>query len=145
MNRWDASHWLWSEACAAFERMEGLRRRAFQPAIGRPAWEPPVDVAELGDRVVVLVALPGVDNASVEVTLESGVLSIFGYRPMPAELRHGEIHVLEIPWGRFCRRIALPRTDLSPESCAMADGCLRIVLGRAGRTRPAAAPKGTRP
>jgi HSP20 family molecular chaperone IbpA len=137
MVRWTASGWLWAEACTAFERLETLRREAFRPAgsAPRPFWEPPVDVIEWGDRIIVLVAMPGVDPATVEVALEREVLSVTGHRSAPDEFRHGAIHRLEIPWGWFGRRVALPRPDLIPESCAAVEGCLRIVLVPAARAR----------
>ncbi|HLY57107.1 MAG TPA: Hsp20/alpha crystallin family protein [Stellaceae bacterium] len=143
MFRWDNSGWMWREACSAFERIEALQRRAFRPGIrgGRPSWEPPADVLELGDRIVVFVALPGVDPATIEVALELGTLTVFGHRRLPPELRHGAVHLLEIPWGWFGRRIALPQPDLRPETCDLIEGCLRIVLVPAGRPR-AGLPKG---
>jgi HSP20 family molecular chaperone IbpA len=134
MTEWDKTVWMWSEACAAMARADRLRQQFFGRGAGAAAsqlWEPPIDVFELAGKIVVVVALPGVDAKSVEVSFERGVLSVYGHRAFPPELRHAEIRVLEIPWGRFGRRFALPGPDLHPESCTMTDGCLRIVLARA--------------
>lgn len=121
---------MWVEACRTLERSERLRRQFFGRggAPAQPVWEPPVDVLDLGDRILVVVALPGVEAKTLEVSFEGGVLSVFGHRPFPEALRRAEIRVVEIPWGRFGRRIALASPRLSPESCELANGCLNIVL-----------------
>ncbi len=105
MMRLNRSVWAWSEACAAMERAARLRHDCFgrggSPAV--PVWQPPIDMFELGGKLVVLVALPGVEATSVEVSFEHGVLSVFGHRAFPPELRQAEIRMLEIPWGRMGR------------------------------------------
>ena len=55
-----------------------------------------------------LVALPGVDGDSVEAVIEDGDLVIAGTRGYPRELRTAIIHRLELPQGRFDRRVRLP-------------------------------------
>ena len=62
-------------------RAEGLHRELFRPG-GRsalpPAWEPPVDVLETDDEVLVLVALPGVNPDRVEVVIDGNDLVVAG-------------------------------------------------------------------
>ena len=52
--------WMWSEACDVLARAERMHREFFRPARARLAWEPPVDVLETGEEVLVFMALPGV-------------------------------------------------------------------------------------
>ncbi len=132
MTRLERTVWAWSEACSAMERAARLRHEFFGRggSPSSPVWQPPIDMFEIGGKIVVLVALPGVDAKSIEVSFERGLLSVFGYRAFPPELRHAEIRRLEIPWGRIARRIVMPNPNLRTESCALADGCLRIVLAR---------------
>ena len=40
--------------------------------------------------------------------IQDGVLIVSGQRTLPPELRNARIHRLELPQGRFERRIALP-------------------------------------
>ena len=40
--------------------------------------------------------------------IENGTLVISGHRVLPPELRNARIHRLELPQGRFERRIPLP-------------------------------------
>src|ERR1700733_2315687 len=106
-----ARDWMWSEACEMLARAERMPRELFKPAgaeAGLPAWEPPVDVLETEFEVLALVALPGVDAEKVEAAIEDGELVIAGTRVYPAVLRTAIIHRLELPQGRFYRRLRLP-------------------------------------
>src|SRR5579863_8124506 len=103
-------YWMWSEAFEMLARAERMHRQFFQPS-GAPssvAWEPPVDVLETERAVLVLVALPGVDIDEVKAVINQGELFISGIRTYPAEMRTATIHRLELPQGRFERRIRLP-------------------------------------
>jgi HSP20 family protein len=122
--------WMWSEACAMLARAEGLHRELFRPTgpSALPAWEPPVDVLETDQEVLVLVALPGVDPDRVEAAIDGNDLVFAGTRVYPAELRTATIHRLELPQGRFERRVRLPGGRYSAVRRSAADGCLLIRL-----------------
>jgi len=116
-------------------RAERLHREFFRPiqsASRLPAWEPPVDILETVREVLVLVALPGVDAERVEVATEGGDLIFAGVRTLPAELRTAVIHRLELPQGRFERRVRLPAGAYSGIRRAVVDGCLLITLQKEG-------------
>ena len=59
-------------------------------------------------EVLVLVALPGVDPDRVEAVIDGADLVVAGSRVLPAALRTAVIHRLELPQGRFERRVRLP-------------------------------------
>ena len=124
--------WMLSEAIETLARAERLHRQFFQlqRSARQPAWEPPVDVIETGREVLILVALPGVDPAQVEVVLEDSHLVVTGRRVLPAELRTAVIHRLELPQGRFERRIALPSGRYSSVRRHAAHGCLIFSLDK---------------
>jgi len=127
----DTRSWMWSDALQMLERAERLHRQLFQPTSlrsRRPTWEPPIDVLETEEAVLVLAALPGVDPDQIQLVVDGGVLVIAGERTLPAEFRTAVIHRLELPQGRFERRIALPsgRFELMPPT--VKNGCLVIVL-----------------
>jgi len=127
--------WMWSEAFAMLDRAELLRRVVFRPprSVARlPVWEPPVDVFETREEVIVLVALPGVDAESVEVSLDGGVLIFSGNRAFPEEMGAAVIHRLELPQGRFERHVPLPPGRYSAARRSASDGCLTIVLEKLG-------------
>ena len=115
-----------------------LHRELFRPvgsAPNRVAWEPPVDILETEFEVLALVALPGVDPDSVEAVIDNGELVIGGARTYPPALRTAVIHRLELPQGRFYRRLRLPAGRYSGVRRAVADGCLVITLQKAGLNR----------
>ena len=72
----------------------------------------------------------GVAPENVRVRIDSGGLSVTALRALPMTQRTTEIHRLEIPYGRFERRIALPRGryDLLEHACV--NGCLVVRLKR---------------
>lgn len=112
-------------------RVDRLHRDFFRPAgsAGRqPVWEPPVDVLETAREVLVFVALPGVDAARVEATIQGPDLVIAGMRHLPHELRTAVIHRLELPQGRFERQVRLPGGRYRNVRRSTADGCLLITL-----------------
>jgi HSP20 family protein len=129
-----ARDWMWSEACEMLARAERLHREFFRPAT-LPAWEPPADILETEHEVLVIVALPGVDATSIEAAIEEGSLVIGGTRTLPPELRSAAIHRLELPQGRFHRRLPLPPGRYSNVKRAAADGCLVVKLEKAGHVR----------
>lgn len=138
MSTGDPRKWMWSEALQMLARAEQLHREIFNPpAMARqsgPAWEPPTDVLETDDAVLILVALPGVDPQKVQLVIRNGVLGISGERVVPPQLRTARIHRLELPQGRFERQIALPAGRYDKPRTAVANGCLVIELPKAGRS-----------
>jgi HSP20 family protein len=117
---------MWAEACAMLERGERLRRQFFgrsSPA----AWEPPVDMFETDRELLIVVALPGVAAGQVEIVIADGVLIVAGERSLPIAGR-AAIHRLEIPHGRFERRIPLPAGRYALDGRELADGCLSLRL-----------------
>jgi HSP20 family protein len=129
------SYWMWSEACAMLARAERLHSEFFRPsglASRVPTWEPPVDVFETERAVVVLVALPGVNPDRVEASIEGSELVFSGHRVFPAEMVTAVIHRLELPQGRFERRVRLPAGRYDAVHRSAADGCLIITLQKSG-------------
>jgi len=132
------SIWMWSQAFEMIARADRLHREVFRPARSASrslTWEPPVDVLETDDLVLVLVALPGVNPDAAEISIEGGELTISGIRSLPPELQTAVIHRMELPLGRFERRIDLPPGRYDGVSRSAADGCLMVVLRKSGAFR----------
>jgi len=128
---------MWSEACEMLARAERLHRELFRPTLGSgvPTWEPPVDVLETEREVLVLVALPGVEPDEVETVIEGAHLVVTGRRILPAELATAVIHRLELPQGRFERRVRLPGGHYGAVRRAAVHGCVLITLQKTGTLR----------
>lgn len=127
----DPRSWMWSDALDMLARAERMHRDVFQPRRGdfrTPCWEPPVDVLETEREIIVLTALPGVDPATIGTVIEEGALVISGERTLPPQLRTATIHRLELPQGRFFRRVPIPPGAYDDVRRASVDGCLVVTL-----------------
>ena len=78
------------------------------------------------------VLFPGVNPEEVQTGIEDGALVLVGHRVLPAELRVAVIHRLELPQGRFERRVPLPAGRYSGVRQASVNGCLVVSLHKAG-------------
>jgi HSP20 family molecular chaperone IbpA len=126
----DPKNQMFAEACALLKQAEQLHRQFFEPSPGaRTArWEPPVDVFETEAELIIITALPGVAPEAVRAEVEGQTLIITGLRPMPAV---GRIVRLEIPYGRFERRITLS-SRLSLTMRELKNGCLVLTFAKSG-------------
>ena len=127
----DPRNWMWAEACAMIERAEQMHRQFFQPgsaAAPAASWEPPIDVFEIEHDLLIVVALPGVDTQDIEISSEGAVLRVAGVRRLPAAVRGTDIVRLEIPQGRFERRIRLPAARWELSRSSLVNGCLLLNL-----------------
>lgn len=83
-------------------------------------------------ELLVFAALPGVSAESVEVSAIGGELAIAGVRDFPIELQTATIHRLEMPQGRFERRLRLPPGRYGLVRYKIANGCLLIAVEKKG-------------
>jgi HSP20 family molecular chaperone IbpA len=129
----DPEDWMWSEACDMLARAERLQRQLFQLREVRrqPVWEPPADVLETEREVLVLLALPGVDADKAVTVIEDSTLVVAGTRTLPTELSTAVIHRLELPQGRFERRLSLPAGRYDQVRRMSVNGVLVISLRKA--------------
>jgi HSP20 family protein len=132
-----------------FDRMIN---RAFGPAW--PSFRPgtaagmPMDATRTADGLVLRFDLPGIDPASIEVTVDRGVLTVSAKRD--EELAEGEKpYVRERVTGTFSRRIRLgDAIDSAAVEAGYEHGVLtvRVPLAEAAKPRKveiqAEAPKG---
>ena len=134
MSSRNATGWMWAEACQLLDQADRMHRQFFRLAASarsRAGWEPPVDVFEDEREVVIVVALPGVAEQGVELSLEAGVLIVRAERHIPAAGARGAVRRLEIPYGHFERRIPLANLRLEAGTREFSDGCLILRLRKA--------------
>ena len=126
---------MWAQMRAMVNEAEEMRGRFFELRKGKavPTWEPPVDVIETATELLVLVALPGVDPATAETTISGSDLVVGGTRRLPESLRTARIHRMELPYGRFERRIPLPPGRYDGVRREAAHGCLQLRLRKTER------------
>jgi len=131
--RTEPSDWMWAHACELIERAERMHRQFFRLAPApdaRALWEPPADVFEDRHGVVIVVALPGVPEDGVTITADGEALVVRAERPLPFAGGRLALRQLEIPYGFFERRIALPPGRLELGARELVHGCLILRLRR---------------
>lgn len=132
---WSLQRDLWQEVNRAFDRLAG--EDASSSAVAD--WIPPVDIEEGGDRFVLYADVPGVDPESIEVTLESGVLTLSGAREARVE-KEGDKpdrRRIERAHGKFFRRFTLPDTaDADKVSARGHNGVLEVVIPKRAASQP---------
>jgi HSP20 family molecular chaperone IbpA len=126
--------WMWDEACDLVDAAEQAQRRFLRyvgPGGDAAAWAPPVDIQEVPEGVVVVFALPGVALEDIELRLEPAALTVRAARRLKVAHPDALIRRLEIPHGRFIRRIALSGVPLVLSATRYEHGCLEVYLVRA--------------
>jgi HSP20 family protein len=103
---------------------------------GKP-WIPSVDVFENPEQVVVLVDLPGVDPAQVDIVLVGNMLTIRGEQAPCFHQSGKSVQRHERPSGAFSRSIPLP-APVNPErvSADSKHGVLTVTLAKEERAKP---------
>jgi len=119
---------MWGEALQLLEQAERLQKAFSRPAEAEQSWEPPIDVVETSEALFVHVALPGVSGEAIVVGLETDALTVSAVRGFPVTARGARLHRVEIPYGRFFRRIPLPIPSLEPAGRSFIDGCLTLAF-----------------
>jgi HSP20 family protein len=95
-------------------------------------WLPPVDVYETGDRYIVSVELPGMDQSDFEIDARDGELWLRGRRQAPARAPNA-YHQMERGHGLFERRFLFAEPiDVPGISAEMRDGVLTIAVPKRG-------------
>jgi HSP20 family protein len=116
----------------AFRELERMTQDAW--AGGRtPAM--PMDAYRKGDQFIVHFDLPGVDAASIELTVEQNVLNVSAVRRW--EMEGTEMLINERPQGSFSRQLFLGETlDTDHLEARYDAGVLTLTIPVAERAKP---------
>ena len=105
------------------------------PVIGR--WAPRVDIREEDHRFVILADVPGIDPATIDVSMDGNVLSIRGERAGEGIESSGKYTRVERAHGRFDRRFVLPDSaDAEGITAHGKHGVLEIVIPKRAQSAP---------
>ena len=101
----------------------------------RLAFVPRADIYETDDEIVVVADMPGVDENTIDITLENRVLTINGYveptQPEGYSLAHAEYRV-----GDYERAFTLSdQIDREGITATVKDGVLRLYLPKITEAR----------
>jgi HSP20 family protein len=93
-------------------------------------WDPNVDVLDDGERVRVLIELPGVEAGDVRVTIRGRVLTVRGTKKGKIRSRGGmRFFCMERFFGSFVKSVPLPRpVNTHQAGTRMKNGLLEVIL-----------------
>jgi HSP20 family protein len=112
-------------------RMGSGRPTDLEPA----AWTPVVDVIETPLEVVILAELPGVDPATIDLSVTGNVLTLRGEKKS-SEIPEGSGTVRERVFGTFHRQISLPgEVNMEGVLAEARDGVLKVRLPKQEEAR----------
>lgn len=128
----------WSDPFRDFAQLQDRVNRVFTDAYGRSdeglmtsgSWVPPVDIFQNGSHEVVIKAeLPDMKREDIDITVDSGTLTIKGEKRLTTEVKDEQFHRIERRYGTFSRTFSLPPTvDASKVAADYKDGVLTVKL-----------------
>jgi HSP20 family protein len=77
-------------------------------SLSEKVWNPPADVYETRDSLVIKMEIPGVDREGLETVVEGNCIVVRGCRREMSSLPKEDYHLMEIRYGRFERVFGLP-------------------------------------
>jgi len=100
---------------------------------------PAMDVTETSTAYAVRLEIPGIDPASVTITIANGMLVIAGNKAEDSEDKEQDYHVSERRWGSFERAIRMPENvDEAKIEATSAKGVMTVTLPKSPQARTAA-------
>jgi HSP20 family protein len=97
----------------------------------RRVYNPAVDIIERKDDIIVLADMPGVDEKSVDITLEKSILTIYGKVEALIPEKHN-LYISEYGIGDYKRAFTLTdEVDREKIQATVKNGVLSIVLPKA--------------
>ena len=102
-------------------------------------WSPLVDITEEDDEYLFKADLPEIKKDDVKVTVENGILCIFGERKIEKEEKKTKFHRIERSYGTFRRSFTLPQdADGTKVTADFRDGVLKVHLPKTAIAEPKA-------
>jgi HSP20 family protein len=137
----------WSDPYREFSHLQDRINRVFGDAYGRSddeglltsgTWIPPVDIYQNGDHELVLKAeLPDMTREAIDITVESGTLTIKGEKKLVTDVREESFHRVERRYGTFSRSFSLPQTvDTAKVAADYRNGVLTVRLPLREEAKP---------
>ena len=130
---------------AELNRFQSFMDQVFG-ATGRPSIRglageafPVLNVGTTPDTVEVQALAPGLDPATLELSVDRGLLVIAGERKsdLPEESDRVSVHARERFTGRFRRVMSLPEdADPSKVDATYRDGVLRVTIAKRESSKP---------
>lgn len=113
------------------EKKEATSAEPAERTRQRRVYTPDVDILEMKDEIVLVADMPGVDEQSIDLTLEKNVLTIYGKVDFDIPASH-KLDLSEYGVGDFQRAFTLSEeVDKEKIQASVNNGVLRITLPKA--------------
>lgn len=121
---------LFGESFGRIDVGNGSAQQTFSNSISAPE----IDLKETNDAYVADISVPGVDEQSLSVIVDNGVLTINGEIEQQVETQNGRNMHREHHVSRFSRSISLPGSvDAAAMSTHLENGVLHVRIPRKAR------------
>ncbi len=118
----------------------GTLRAPFAAANGHTRMPLPLDIYSTNEEVVIIAAVPGIDPASIDVTVDKETVTLSGSTPdvaQSSDASEATWHLHELPRGTFGRSVTLPvQIDATNAEATFEHGILRLRLPKAEAAKP---------
>jgi HSP20 family protein len=99
-------------------------------------WNPPVDVVEENNQILVKVEVPGIDEKDLRIMFEDGTLTVTGERQFERK-DDRSYHRIERAYGTFTRTFTLPRSvDAARIAAEYRNGVLEVHVKKPEQAKP---------
>jgi HSP20 family protein len=134
INRWDP----FREAVALQNRVNSLFRD-LNDGEGKAtaSYVPAVDIYEDGNKVVLKLDVPGINEKDLDIRVENDTLTVKGERKFESEEKEQNFHRIERRYGTFFRAFTLPPTvDTENIKASVHAGVLKLELQKKPEAQP---------
>jgi HSP20 family protein len=128
---------------AELNRLQSMMDQVFGPtersSIRAGAGFPVLNVGATPETIEVMALAPGLDPATLELSVDRGLLVIAGERKsqLPADRERATVHAQERFAGKFRRVVSLPEdADPAKVDASYRDGILRVTVAKRESSRP---------
>lgn len=116
---------------------DASQRRAnesdYTSELQRADWQPLADVYEDESEYTVAIDVPGIERATLEISIDENRLTVKGIRPVPENIQHRR----ESPRGNFLRSFSVPAAvDQKGIKADYKDGVLLVHLPKRPERQP---------
>jgi HSP20 family molecular chaperone IbpA len=117
------------------QKKEAGLERGVERTRTKRVYAPAVDIIEKRDDIVLLADMPGVDEKSVDITLEKDLLTIYGHVTGETPENH-RLVISEYGTGDYQRTFTLSNEiDREKIQASVKDGVLKLLLPKAETAR----------
>lgn len=118
------------------DKAKGQGERALDAMGFRGGWQPPIDLVESVDEVVVTLDVPGMKPEELSLEIVGNMLTISGERIEVASVEGEVVHLRQRATGKFTRSIPMPSpVNHERVNAEVHNGVLTVRLAKSERAK----------